>query len=69
MNVTAPTADCTKAVVAICVVLVLAAAVGAAGVPVSVGEFASTTEPVPVTLLDAAVVTRPFVSTDMLANV
>lgn len=38
----------TKAVVAICVLSVLAAAVGAVGVPVRAGEADRTTEPVPV---------------------
>src|SRR5438876_566979 len=41
-------AACTNAVVAICVVLVKAAAVGAVGVPEKVGEMASTTAPAPV---------------------
>ena len=43
-----PTAVSTKAVVAICVVLVPAVAVGASGVPLSVGLAARTTAPVPV---------------------
>ena len=38
----------TNAVVAICVVFVLAAAVGARGVPVKVGDADNTVEPVPV---------------------
>src|SRR5207237_5089020 len=41
-------AACTNAVVAICVVFVPAAAVGAIGVPANVGEVASTTAPAPV---------------------
>lgn len=44
----ADTAAVTKAVVAICVVLVPAEAVGAAGVPVNVGDADSTVLPVPV---------------------
>src|SRR5438309_6519596 len=45
-------AVCTNAVVAICVVLVKAAAVGAVGVPAKVGEVASTTGPPPVVPLE-----------------
>jgi hypothetical protein len=40
----APTAACTKAVVASCVVFVPGAAVGAAGVPVNVGEASGANE-------------------------
>jgi len=48
VEVIAPTAVVTNAVVAICVVLVPPVAVGASGVPVRVGLAESTTEPVPV---------------------
>src|SRR5437762_10169020 len=41
-------AVCTNAVVAICVVLLKAAAVGAVGVPANAGEIASTSAPAPV---------------------
>jgi hypothetical protein len=44
----------TKAVVAICVVLVPYVAVGAKGVPVRVGEPANTLAPVPVSSVKAA---------------
>src|SRR5690348_12061406 len=47
------TALVTKAVVAICVVFVPAAAVGAVGVPVSAGEAEKTTEPDPVSSVKA----------------
>ena len=51
INVTAAAAalaaDCTNAVVAICVVFVPAAAVGAVGVPAKAGEVASTIAPEP----------------------
>jgi hypothetical protein len=46
-------ADCTIAVVAICVVLVLEAAVGAAGVPVNVGEAIGAFRPIDVLIVVA----------------
>jgi hypothetical protein len=49
----------TNAVVAICVVLVPAEAVGAIGVPVNVGPDARTTLPVPVVDALEAAVARP----------
>ena len=49
----------TNAVVAICVVLVFNAAVGAKGVPVKVGLVANTTFPAPVVELAEAAVNRP----------
>jgi hypothetical protein len=48
------TAELTNEVVAICVVLVPLAAVGAKGVPAKVGEVANTKEPVPVSSVTAA---------------
>ena len=62
-------AFCTNAVVANCVVLVPAAAVGAAGAPKNVGVVCNTTTPEPVVLeLDAAVV-LPYASTVTVASV
>ena len=49
-----PIRACTNAVFAICVVFVLLGAVGASGVPVKVGLFDITTEPVPVFVLNSA---------------
>src|SRR5690348_4056264 len=76
MNVTAPTADCTYAVVAICVVFVPGAAVGAVGVLTRAGEVASTIAPDPVVPFDRSpaeaavpVVTRPFASVVTLVYV